>query len=124
MVRLSLGLLLLSFLIGCASQTLTPPPGYGEPDEVLQEEGWALLIYRTQKGTRSEGRHGVLLHDNQEVQGERGQHLETPLGTLTYHGAREEAAHLWDTTGWALGKTTVSEPQLLDLAPRRRPITR
>ncbi len=116
--------LLVTLLVGCTSQTVTPPPRYGQPDEILQEKGWALLIYHTQKGTRSEGRHGVLLHDNQEVEGTPGQHLQTPLGTLTHHGTQDQAAHLWDTTGWALRETTLSEPRPRERVPLRRNVTR
>ncbi|WP_300666876.1 hypothetical protein [Desulfoluna sp.] len=72
------------------------------PERIYEKEGWKLVVYITNKGTRSQGIHGDLYHNTQKVTGKRGQMLTTPLGEVYYHGSEMERAHLWDTTGWTL----------------------
>lgn len=79
-------------------------PGAREqmPERIYEAEGWKLVVYITNKGTRSQGIHGDLFHDGAKVYGKRGQTLTTPLGEVRYHGSEMERAHLWDTTGWTI----------------------
>ena len=74
------------------------------------EDGWELITYVLQPGTRSEGYHGVLTHDGERVLGERGQKLDTPLGTLLYRGSMQERAHLWSYSGWSVAAPRDSSP--------------
>jgi hypothetical protein len=72
------------------------------PERIYEKEGWKLVVYITNKGTRSQGIHGDLYHNTQKVAGKRGETLTTPLGEIYYHGSEMERAHLWDTTGWTI----------------------
>lgn len=73
-----------------------------DADIVYEKDGWKLLIYKTNKGTRSEGRNGRLFKDGKEIFAKRGETLETPIGKLLYNGSQMEAANLWDATGWSV----------------------
>lgn len=68
----------------------------------MAEGGWELITYVLQPGTRSEGYHGVLTHEGKRVLGEKGQKLDTPLGTLLYRGSMQERTHLWSYSGWSV----------------------
>ncbi|BCS96161.1 hypothetical protein DSLASN_17930 [Desulfoluna limicola] len=89
------------------------------PERIYEKEGWKLVVYITNKGTRSQGIHGDLFYNDKQVDGKRGQIIATPLGEVHYHGSEMERAHLWDTTGWTIsGKsgffnlpTPPSEPE-------------
>jgi len=72
------------------------------PERIYEKEGWKLVVYVTNKGTRSQGIHGDLFHNGTPVSGKRGQTLTTPLGDVYYHGSEMERANLWDTTGWTI----------------------
>lgn len=76
----------------------------------MSEDGWELITYVLQPGTRSEGYHGVLTHDGERVLGEKGQKLDTPLGTLLYRGSMQERAHLWSYSGWSVAAARGSSP--------------
>lgn len=72
------------------------------PERIYEKEGWKLVVYITNKGTRSQGIHGDLFYKDKIVDGKRGQTITTPLGEVHYHGSEMERAHLWDTTGWTI----------------------
>ena len=72
------------------------------PERIYEKEGWKLIVYVTNKGSRSQGIHGDLYHDGKKIEGNRGQAIKTPLGEIYYHGSEMERAHLWDTTGWTI----------------------
>ena len=72
------------------------------PERIHEKEGWKLVVYITNKGTRSQGIHGDLFYDGKKVDGKRGEAITTPLGEVYYHGSEMERAHLWDTTGWTI----------------------
>lgn len=72
------------------------------PERIYEKEGWKLVVYVTNKGTRSQGIHGDLFHNGSPVSGKKGETLTTPLGELYYHGSEMERANLWDTTGWTI----------------------
>lgn len=72
------------------------------PERIYEKEGWQLVVFVTNKGSRSQGIHGDLYYNGQKVDGKRGQTLTTPLGEIFYHGSEMERANLWDTTGWTI----------------------
>ena len=72
------------------------------PERIYEKEGWKLVVYITNKGSRSQGIHGDLFYDGKKVDGKRGEAIATPLGDVYYHGSEMERAHLWDTTGWTI----------------------
>lgn len=84
------------------------------PERIYEKDGWKLVVYVTNKGSRSQGIHGDLYYKGEKVDGKRGQTITTPLGEVHYHGSEMERAHLWDTTGWTItGKSgffNLSEP--------------
>lgn len=90
--------------MGYRHPTKTPPLQTLKqmPEQIYEKEGWKLIVYITNKGSRSQGIHGNLYHDGQQVEGKRGQIIVTPLGEIYYHGSEMERAHLWDTTGWTI----------------------
>lgn len=62
---------------------------------------WTLNIYFRNQGTRSEGQHGILLHNNKAVEPrEVDEVIDTDLGQMKYYG-RLEGVHVpWENTGW------------------------
>ncbi len=88
-----MGLIILSALVfACPPRTL-----HGAPDRVIQKNGWALKIWVTAKGTRSEGHVTHLYHNGTEVCPVNGKmEISTPLGTLRYF----DAAQRWGWHGW------------------------
>lgn len=71
------------------------------PGNIYQKGRWTLFIYYRNRGTRSQGQHGILIHDGQEVQPKQpGEIIQTPLGELKYYKDPAETAFLWDMTGW------------------------
>lgn len=93
--------------------------------QVVRQGDWQLRTEILQPGSRSEGRHGVLLHDGQPVSGTPGQELETDLGTLVYRGPKDGRTQLWEHSGWELTKPApdLPGPVLEQGAPRPRPGT-
>nr|WP_320015677.1 hypothetical protein [uncultured Desulfobacter sp.] len=71
-------------------------------DIVYRKDAWRLNVYITQKGSRSQGSHGILLKNGKQVNGKNGEALETAIGTLQYKGPFGMRAHLWDNTGWVM----------------------
>ena len=56
------------------------------PSRIYAKGAWKLYIYYRLKGTRSEGQHGVLYQDGQEVKfGQPGITLQTELGEMKYY---------------------------------------
>ena len=97
----------------------------GRADWIYQASDWVLNLYITQKGTRSQGSHGVLIFEGNEVSGIRGETRALPIGTVQYHGSAEAKANLWDDTGWqmvdALIKPIVHEPVDIVIPEPSRP---
>ena len=70
-----------------------------EPDRIQREEYWELLVYYRAKGSRSEGPHGILLHNGLPVELETfHKELETSLGVMKYYAL--EGPAIWSPTGW------------------------
>ena len=96
------------------------------PERIYKKNGWTLIVYITNKGSRSQGIHGNLYHNGQRVDGQRGKTIATPLGEVYYHGSEMERAHLWDTTGWTLngqsGFFALPTADPADEKKERRPI--
>lgn len=124
-------LLIVFLLIGCkpaAKPTSTPlplPPTLAPaqvgnplfsgtettPSRVNHKGVWILLIYYRNKGTRSEGQHGVLLKDGQVItSGSPGAMLETELGTMKYYMHPKDMLQAWDTTGWNFANSGMIKP--------------
>ncbi len=74
----------------------------GKADIVYKKDAWRLNVYITQKGSRSQGSHGILLKNGKQVNGKNRETLETAVGTLQYRGPFGMRAHLWDNTGWVM----------------------
>ena len=74
----------------------------GQADWVYQASGWVLNLYISQKGSRSQGSHGVLLFEGKQVKGSPGEIRALPMGTVEYNGSLESRAHLWDNSGWQM----------------------
>ncbi len=68
-----------------------------KPDFLYTKKGWALKIWYTAKGSRSEGTFGKLYHNGKEIIPKiKNEELQTPLGTLHY----ETSNVLWGSHGW------------------------
>lgn len=80
-------------------------------DTVYSASGWKLNIYITQKGTRSQGSHGLLFYNGQEVTGQLKETKNIPIGTVQYEGQLHEKANLWDDSGWQITNPLV-EPTI------------
>jgi len=62
---------------------------------------WTLQIYFRNRGTRSEGQHGVLLHKDKPVEPPAvGAVIETDLGQMQYYGQPAGVQIPWGNTGW------------------------
>lgn len=62
---------------------------------------WTLNIYFRNRGTRSEGQHGVLLHKGKPVEPPAiGAVIETDLGQMRYYGQPAGVQVPWGNTGW------------------------
>jgi hypothetical protein len=71
------------------------------PDESFVSGTWMLHIYYRNRGSKSEGQHGVLLHDGQAVEPRQvGELIETDLGTLKYYLRLEDMIATFELTGW------------------------
>ena len=71
------------------------------PDKSFVSGTWTLHIYYRARGSKSEGQHGVLLHDGQAVEPRQvGELIETDLGTLRYYRRLEDMTALFELTGW------------------------
>lgn len=94
----------------------------GPADWVYEASDWILNLYITQKNTRSQGSHGVLLFEGKQVKGRPGEILALPIGTVQYQGPSNSKANLWDDSGWQmkdpLVKPKVNTPP--NLKPRNR----
>jgi hypothetical protein len=89
-----LGALALPF--GCRRQ---PLPRWEGDTLIYTAPGWELRIQYTSRGSRSEGQHGVLLHDGREVlPTKQGEMIETRLGWMRHYGDRHP--ELWRPAGW------------------------
>lgn len=68
----------------------------------IEKDGWKLETLVLQPGSRSQGYHGVLTREGTEIQGQKGEELETPLGILQYQGSMDERPYLWSHSGWVM----------------------
>jgi hypothetical protein len=73
-----------------------------EPADRLYSEGpWQLKIIYKERGTKSEGPHGVLYRDGEIVDPlQPGEMIDTDLGTLKYYAPLTETQPSWAVTGW------------------------
>lgn len=78
------------------------PSFSGPADWVYKASDWVLNLYITQKGTRSQGSHGVLIFEGKEVQGVKGETKALPIGTVEFHGPAHARVNLWDDSGWQM----------------------
>ena len=77
---------------GCPPKTISTAP-----DKVISKAGWALKIWVTAKGTRSEGRVSHLYYNGKEVCPEGDKvNISTPLGVMKY----SDPPYLWGWHGW------------------------
>jgi hypothetical protein len=83
---------------------ITQPAG-----KVLREGGWELQIWYRAKGSRSEGQHGVLLHDGKTIKGVTvGEELDTALGKMKYYGTAPSVP--WNPSGWHFADKGLIKP--------------
>ena len=76
---------------------------------VRRQAGWELRIEYRQRGTRSEGQHGVLRQSGKIVEPETEEaFLETPFGFLKHYGDR--TVPLWSVSGWNFEDRTLIRP--------------
>lgn len=80
----------------------------GTPDIIYKAGEWQLNVYLTHKGSRSQGRHGVLLKNRTPVNSTKGETLDTPIGKVQYNGPYGFQAHLWDSSGWMMVEPKVT----------------
>ena len=85
----------------------------GVPSLVYSASGWVLNVYITQKGTRSQGLHGVLLHHENIIPGEPNEVRILPIGKVVYRGSLELKMRLWESSGWVMVEPAV-EPRKKD----------
>ncbi|WDP92184.1 MAG: hypothetical protein HUN04_21660 [Desulfobacter sp.] len=89
----------------------------GKADVVYEKDGWRLNVFITQKGSRSQGSHGILLKNGKPVNGKKGETLETAIGTLRYQGPFGMRANLWDSTGWVMVHALVKPEWTYQIKP-------
>ena len=81
-----------------------PPAAPVPPDRpgtVYKQGDWELQVTYRNKGTRSEGLHGVLLHRGEIVTGGKvGEVIHTDLARMEYLGDRDKVKRPWDPSGW------------------------
>ena len=76
-------------------------------DFTYEKGGWELRVWYLQKGTRSEGKLGVLSHDGREVCPRRdGDLIDTPLGRLHFNGH----GPIWSFRGWSFANGSKNPP--------------
>ena len=100
----------------CIAEPAPVLPGEGvgvdmsQPAEkILRAEAWELQIWYRAKGSRSEGQHGVLLHDGDAVKGSTvGEEMDTALGKMKYYGTRPGV--LWNPSGWHFADKSLIKP--------------
>jgi len=70
-------------------------------DKKVAKGRWELLIFYRNKGTRSEGQHGILLHYGEVIEPERAdQELDTDIGKIKYYLLPREMNFSFYHTGW------------------------
>ena len=71
------------------------------PDRVIKKGPWELQTFYKNKGTRSEGQHGILLYQgNAVVAKQTGEEKATDLGLMKYYGPENEQQVPWSPSGW------------------------
>ncbi len=73
-----------------------------EPADRLYSKGpWKLKIIYKERGTKSEGPHGILYKDGEMVDPpEPGKIIDTDLGILKYYAHLNETQMSWEISGW------------------------
>ena len=94
----------------------------GRADWVYKASDWVLNLYITNKGTRSQGSHGVLFFEGKKIDGTPGETRALPIGTVEYNGSEQVRAHLWDNSGWQM-KDPLVQP-VINTPPGHRLPTR
>ncbi len=88
------------------------PPYYhstpkSAPDFRYEKSGWVLKIWYVHKGSRSEGKFGVLMHNKKEVCPKRdGDIIDTPLGRLHFKAPKVP----WGFRGWSFANGSKNPP--------------
>ena len=105
MRHLPILLLLLLPLVGCMAPSDTGPASTvaatrPDPDRILERDGWELRLWYRNRGTRSEGQHGILSFAGREIPpAPLGTERETALGRMKYY-EEEPGGMPWAKTGW------------------------
>ena len=88
------------------------------PNKSFVSGTWTLHIYYRMRGSKSEGQHGVLLHDGQAVEPhEVGELIKTDLGTLKYYRRLEDMTAPFELTGWNFADANRIRPSWEDTSP-------
>jgi len=62
---------------------------------------WRLDIYFRYKGSRSEGQHGILIHNGEIIEPKKvGEVIDTDLGLMKYYCHLEDMKVSFEPTGW------------------------
>ena len=100
-------LLLAALLFRAASPAVSAAPAalgdpFALPPHLARTEAgttWQLWLF--QLGSRSEGAHGRLYIDDQEILGaQEGETRDSHLGRFVWRGSVESRPHLWSDSGW------------------------
>ncbi len=72
-----------------------------DPDLIIEKDTWTLQIFYRNKGSKSEGQHGILLKGGIAVlPKEVGETISTSLGSLKYYMHPEDMEFPFNITGW------------------------
>lgn len=100
-MRMLILMLLMAGAAGADGPVPCPGTPFKTPGEIVhKQDGYELHIWILAKGSRSQGRHGGLLHDGRWVEGKVGQVLDTPIGRVRYAGDFADRQFLWSESGW------------------------
>ncbi len=66
---------------------------------------WKYAYLIRAKGTKSEGRSGVLTYDGKAVEAALNDRIQTPWGMMQYFGQRGPADPGWGDSGWLVKRT-------------------
>ena len=85
------------------------------PDKIIKEGSWELRIFYRNKGTRSEGQHGILFYEGNPLEGTvLGEERETDLGLMKYYGPENSKGVPWAPTGWNFADKGTIKPSWQD----------
>ena len=108
---------------------ICPGCGFGSPsiaqkiDEIAAKEkgktapisivkgAWRFNIYFRFRGSKSEGQHGILLHNGKPLEPEQvGDVIDTDLGKMKYYCDLEDMEVPFEPTGWNFEDRTKIKP--------------